>query len=288
MVTNCMCMFLCVAPQIFRGWSTGLGVNLLVANYHDTTSGMLGSGLFPSTLERESVYTYDHRGGTVLLLGSLTTAAAAVDSLEKGKFGEGIEHLGEARHMLMEETVFIHEDLTRYSHLVLEWQNPGSPVTTSLCHDDGLCCSVSYTTNNITMTGLYMLLAYSGPVEKGAGIYSMFTQVCSVVFCLNDDVNSCARIENTNIPLDSFFLAWEIKGLFRAPHVFPSLLLHNLSLASEHLWSYDKTPLTNDLHESLIHIDGDVGPLLSLTLMGRWYERDYNTSPDSQELEVPC
>lgn len=119
-----------------------------------------------------------------------------------------------------------------------------------------------------------MLLAYSGLVEKGSGVYSMFTQVCSVVFCLNDDISSCARIEDENPPLTSSFVPQEVIGLFKAPHVFPSLLLWNLSLAPDHLWSYDSVPLTNYQHKSVIHVIGDVGPFLSLTLMGRWYQRD--------------
>lgn len=267
------------APQIFRGWSAGLGVNLLVANYHSTSAGMLGSGLFPGSLEQESVYTYDHQGGTVLLVAPLKAVTSSCDSLGTSKPTEKIEYKGMAensRHMLVEEDmVFIHEDLTQYNHVLLEWQEADTPVTVLLCHNDSLCCSVSYTTpGNITRTGHYMLLAYSGLVVKGSGVYSMFTQVCSVVFCLNDDISSCARIEDEDPPLTSNFLPQKVRGLFKAPHVFPSLLLRNLSLAPESLWSYDSIPLTNYQHESLIHVTGDVGPFLSLTLMGRWYQRD--------------
>lgn len=259
-------------------------MNLLVANYHNTAAGMLGSGLFPGNLRQESSYIYDHQGGTTLLVAPLTTVTSACDSFATSKRTESIKYQGmteDLTYMVVEEDmVFIHEDLTRYNHVVLDWQEADSPVTVSLCHNDSLCCSVSYTTpGNITMTGHYMLLAYSGPVEKGSGVYSMFTQVCSVVFCLNDDVSSCARIEDEDPPLVSNFIPQEIKGLFKAPHVFPSLLLRDLSLAPEHLWSYDSVPLTSYQHESLVSVAGDVGPLLSLTLMGRWYQRDGDVTP---------
>lgn len=266
------------APQIFRGWSAGLGVNLLVANYHNTAAGMLGSGLFPRVPGQESIYTYDHNGGTILLVASLTTVTSTNHSAKVTKPNSDIPEWRkqEAGHgQQLEDMVFIHEDLSRYNHLVLEQEGTDSPVTASLCHNDSLCCSVTYTApGNTSKTGHYMLLAYSGPVEKGGGVYSMFTQVCSVVFCLSDDVNSCARIEDEDVPLDSTFFVQEAGGEFEALHVFPSVMRRDLTLAEEHLWSFDNIPLSGNQHEASIHVTGDPGPLLSVTLMGRWYQRD--------------
>ncbi|KAK8388840.1 hypothetical protein O3P69_020657 [Scylla paramamosain] len=266
------------APQMFRAWSAGLGVNLLVANYHNTAKGMLGSGLFPGAPRQLSSYTYDHNGGITLLVASLTTNTSTghttrVSRPRKDLLEDGKQHEGAQQKPQLQDMVFIHEDLSRYNHLLLE--EAASSVTASLCHNDGLCCNVSYTfPGNTSMTGHYMLLAYSGLVEKGGGVYSMYIQVCSVVFCLSDEVNSCARVEGEDPPLASSFLLQEVSGMFGTLHVFPSVMRRDLTLVSEHLWDFNSIPLSRDQRKTVIHVTGETGPLLSVTLMGRWYQRD--------------
>ncbi|XP_045135531.1 biotinidase-like [Portunus trituberculatus] len=268
------------APQMFRGWSAGLGVNLLVANYHNTRKGMQGSGLFPGASGQLSSYTYDHHhSGSTLLVASLATNTSTghstrVSRSRKDLFEGGEQHRGAQQKPQPQEMVFKHEDLSRYNHLLLE--EAASPITASLCHNDGLCCSVTYTfLGNTSTTEHYMLLAYSGLVEKGGGVYSMYTQVCSVVFCLSDEVNSCARVEGEDPPLASSFLLQEVSGMFEDLHVFPSVMSRDLTLVSEQLWNFDSIPLSSsNQQEAIIHVKKETDPLLSATLMGRWYQRD--------------
>lgn len=264
------------APQMFRSWSAGLGVNLLVANYHNTAKGMQGSGLFPGAPGELSTYTYDHQGAnTTLLVASLTTNTSAGHSTRPRQ--DRTQHGRTQRESPCAESqdlVFKHEDLSRYNHLLLQ-EAAADPVTASLCHNDGLCCSATYTfpgNASTTAAGHYMLLAYSGLVEKE--VYPMYNQVCSVVFCLSDEVNSCARIEGEDAPLASSFLLQEVSGTFGAPHVFPSVMRRNLTLVSEQLWNTESNPLSQNQHETAIHVTGETGPLLSVTLLGRWYQRD--------------
>ena len=262
---------------MFRAWSAGLGVNLLVANYHNTSNGMQGSGLFPGAYGQLSSYTYDHhQGGTTLLVASLATNTSAghstrISRCREDTFQDREQDEGAQQKPQPQDMVFKHEDLSRYNHLLLE--EAVSPVTVSLCHNDGLCCSCTFSGNTST-AGHYMLLAYSGLVEKCGGVYSMYMQVCSVVFCLNDDVNSCARVEGEEPPLASSFLLQEVSGTFGTLPVFPSLMSRNLTLVPEHLWNFDSIPLSRNQYEATIHVTGETDPLLSATLMGRWYQRD--------------
>ncbi|KAK4304401.1 hypothetical protein Pmani_023644 [Petrolisthes manimaculis] len=431
------------APQILRGWSAGLGVNLLAANYHQPTRGKLGSGVFPGVKWGRSSYTYDHRhGDNTLVVANLTTIttttitpsmttdsnstttnqtssstsgpkAIEVDSEMSGQMdvnkdrgtegsdvdiksgtccdvedgseeGEGDSESEGEREIEVEgeseeerdrddgtegeserddggygererdgeserdserddesdgegrgddkvsdwsEYPFIQEDLSRYVHTTLL---PSTTPTTSasLCHLE-LCCTLTYSlphpssssssrvnkmdddddsenegikeeqdddndsdergmtegqddddSDERGMTkgqddddddddseergmnegqeddvsddegmnegqedeGVYKLVVYSGVVEKGGGVYSMFTQVCSVLHCHSEDVNSCTRIDDENYPTTTTnFRPIQLQGRFSTRYVFPSVLLRDLTLLDEDEWTFTNT-----------------------------------------------
>ncbi|XP_053642932.2 pantetheinase-like [Cherax quadricarinatus] len=323
------------APQIFSGWSSGLEVNLLVANYHDPTTSKLGSGIFRGVSSQAAVYTYDHHGGTTLLVAPVSTlgtrlrvnqpstttnsthytresssgfSIAAVGTTESfsdhdyasyqylstdlqsnssdasfkeflGSFGISlIQPKSRVSEGATEQTrdedklYFINENLERYNHRLLEGSERERDFKT-LCHNDSLCCTVTYSYQaNLTDEGFYVILAYSGVVEKGAGVYSMFTQVCAVVYCLTENITSCARIEGTS-PGSSSFQPYELVGTFHTEHVYPSVFTQQLTLVNESFWSFNSARIQTE-NECSIVLSHFTPHLLSLSLFGRWYERD--------------
>lgn len=341
--------FFISAPQIFNGWSAGLGVNLLVANYHNATYGGVGSGIFRGVTWQAPDYTYDPSGGTTLLVGSVSTLVTPrgehrtglsqstpgsqtekVDGLSDGagdtedtsqlqSVSSAAPHIGGIsqqpypataaeesqancyKHLTSEEDrpldvffddfscpenevkkeqlqtndefIFLHEDLGYYNHEVLDRSEKEIIYIKNLCHNDSLCCMIVYTYPfNETEEGLYMILAYSGVVQKGGGVYGMFTQVCAIVFCLNDDVNSCAHVEGEN-PRPSSFRAYDLSGTFTTPYVYPSVFTQDMTLINETVWTFDDSK-SKEKGFFQVSLNENVPSLLSLTMFGRWYERD--------------
>ncbi|XP_042241712.1 biotinidase-like [Homarus americanus] len=316
-------------PQIFNGWSTGLGVNLLVADYHDVTSGKLGSGIFRGVNSHTSDYIYDHQGGSSLLVGRVSTLGTRRAELpedgrprpreeeapegaseihddasrqrpptatyythqthfytdETHKYSVGLEDPPNVSYprdneqnteqtTISDDMYFMHEDLSLYNHYVLDRADANILFVKTLCHNDSLCCTVAYSySDDDVEEGLYMLLAYSGVVKKGGGTYSMFTQVCAIVFCLSEDVMDCARIEGQN-PRTSSYHTYELIGTFATPYVYPSVFTQKLTLINETVWTFNNTIVNETRNDCSIYLNDPVPDLLSLTMFGRWFERD--------------
>ncbi|XP_063602312.1 biotinidase-like [Penaeus indicus] len=171
------------------------------------------------------------------------------------------------------DRVFLHEDLDRYSNYALE--RGDGVMKRSLCHNDSLCCSVTYSfPADPTDESSFLLLAYSGVAEKGDGAYLLFTQVCAVVYCLNENVTSCARIEENGAPQKTSFRAHNITGDFDTSYIYPSVFTQELKLVDTSLWDFESSVSSEKMVKSTLVLHEDVDYLLSLRLFGRWFDRD--------------
>lgn len=171
------------------------------------------------------------------------------------------------------ERVFLHEDLERYSSYVLE--RGDGVMERSLCHNDSLCCSVTYSfPADITDNSSFLLLAYSGVSEKGGGAYKLFTQVCAVVYCLNENVTSCARVEENGPSQKTSFRAHNVTGDFDTSYIYPSVFTQDFKLVDASLWDFESSFSSEKLVKSTLVLHEEVDNLLSLTLFGRWFDRD--------------
>lgn len=171
------------------------------------------------------------------------------------------------------ERVFLHEDLERYSSYVLE-RGDGA-MERSLCHNDSLCCSVTYSfPADLTDNSSFLLLAYSGVSEKGGGAYKLFTQVCAVVYCLNENVTSCARVEENGPSQKTSFRAHNVTGDFDTSYIYPSVFTQDFKLVDASLWDFESSFSSEKLVKSTLVLHEEVDNLLSLTLFGRWFDRD--------------
>ncbi|ROT66862.1 putative vanin-like protein 2 isoform X1 [Penaeus vannamei] len=276
------------APQVWQSWSEGLAVNLMVANVHNPEEGALGSGIFRGLTSQDSLYTYDPNSGSKLLVGEVSQAVPEREDVGMGIYqeatwiptengdGEAEEKNGQPEtegREIRSERVFLHEDLERYSSYVLE-RGDGA-MERSLCHNDSLCCSVTYSfPADLTDNSSFLLLAYSGVSEKGGGAYKLFTQVCAVVYCLNENVTSCARVEENGPSQKTSFRAHNVTGDFDTSYIYPSVFTQDFKLVDASLWDFESSFSSEKLVKSTLVLHEEVDNLLSLTLFGRWFDRD--------------
>ncbi|XP_068218507.1 pantetheinase-like [Palaemon carinicauda] len=296
------------APQLWKAWSEGNKVNLLASNYFKPSQGAIGSGIFRGYTSEPATYVYNASSGTTLVVGKVTTSPVANVSSETTKSRRaqnfyqslidrnetGIQReilttdktlceLSNDSNILSRQTAplhiaenhtFLHEDLRRYNHSLIEWTSTNtSNWTKSLCHEDGFCCTLEYDyPRNSSEEGFFMLFAYSGLIEKGGGIYSMYSKTCAVVFCLNTTVTSCARIEGEPVRYSTLKI-YELRGNFSKNPIYPSVFMQNLKLYNSQNWVFNVEEHP-DFFTGVLQFKETVQSLLSLTLFSRWYERD--------------
>lgn len=159
--------------------------------------------------------------------------------------------------------LFMYDDLSNYSHVLLPRTVSGDPQTVDLCHGEEVCCSLTYT---LTSSLNYSFLAYSGLMLQGNGTYAMYIQVCSVIWCQTDDVNTCSRF-GSELPPDDEFGAFTISGNFTAEHIYPIAYSRNLTLIDNDLYSVTADGKTLSAPQRSQN-------LMTAGLMARLYERD--------------
>ncbi|KAK7036659.1 hypothetical protein SK128_007973, partial [Halocaridina rubra] len=301
------------APQVWKGWSDGNRVNLIVANYHNPAKGELGSGIFRGLTSNPETYLYDVEAGTSLIVGKVKSRSSVkrenrkideetrakkiqntqnegqnrklentlAENLEKNINNNNIHNnnnnnqkrnLG-ARAKIGENQAFYHEDLSLYNSSSLDKTDTEQVLIKTVCSDDGFCCDLTYSyLLNQSEMGLYKLFAYSGLVEKGDGVYSMYTQTCSVVYCLSDEVNSCARIEGRE-PEHSTLRVFEVRGTFASGDIYPSVFTQYLKLEDSSNWNFTLAQYPEYYHASMF-MHEKTENLLAITMFSRWYARD--------------
>ncbi|KAK7076753.1 hypothetical protein SK128_000972, partial [Halocaridina rubra] len=134
------------------------------------------------------------------------------------------------------------------------------------CHQDGLCCKLNYQPTGILN---YSLVAYSGPVIKGWGEYSIYAQVCSILWCAGDDINTCGHID-LGLPDSDSFSMFSLSGNFaQGVYVYSTVFQRNLTLIDNNLYN-----ISQQNTETIISTNGSLPDLLTAGFYARWYERD--------------
>jgi len=184
------------------------------------------------------------------------------------------EKMVDDNHLEKTEPHFIiHENLALYSYEFLPPTN-GSLVRKTLCHTDTFCCTVDYTilTNE---TPHYALFAYNGTVDKGSGVYTMFTQNCAVIYCTNlTSFESCANINSPHENLLTSFRLKELRGVFDTKFVYPSIFNLDFKLADVNSWRKDLVVADDNKYNVSLNVLLDIDNILSASLFGRYYELD--------------
>ncbi|KAK3863897.1 hypothetical protein Pcinc_030371 [Petrolisthes cinctipes] len=162
------------------------------------------------------------------------------------------------------EHLVYHDDLSNYTQTVL-LSNTAGEETAQACHDDGLCCTLTYTnTGGLT----YSLLAYSGIIVQGFHDYRFYAQVCSVLWCESEDVNSCAVISEGAVPDDAFG-PFSLTGTFKTDFLYPAFFDRDLTIATNDLYA-----ITVSGGNQTMSTEVAMGNVMTAGFYGRWYDRD--------------
>ncbi|XP_068233039.1 pantetheine hydrolase VNN2-like [Palaemon carinicauda] len=291
------------APQIWKGFTMGNNVNLVVANLYNPSDGFLGAGIFRGVASEPEEYTYDTSSGTKLIVGSVKTTSTSLPAkrsrsnsemnLEHGLDLELIYPTEQKQNLLLslerEGVVplsrktgtkmyqkYKHENLSGYNYTVLERSasSTASILNKTVCDEDELCCHVSYSYPASTEPEdfVYMIIAFSGLSEHANYTYFTFNQNCGVVLCLDESISSCGHIEGALIG-DSTFRAYELSGTFVDHYVYPSVLTDSLQLFDPARWGYSVTHMS-DHYYAKINLHEEVNDLLTLGLYSRVFSKD--------------
>lgn len=160
----------------------------------------------------------------------------------------------------------IHENISLYAHKIIA---PGK--VEHVCYHDTFCCEVEYITHPLVSTATYMLLAYNGTVAKGSGVYNMWTEVCSVVYCTDRDIMTCTNIDSPVTGVETGFKLKRISGRFDTPYIYPAVFGLNFKLI-EDSWNLVKYNTSTTLQANT-----SIGNILTASLFGRWYALDDET-----------
>lgn len=145
-----------------------------------------------------------------------------------------------------------------------------------------LCCRVAYETNaSAASAGRYALVVRQGPVSEN-DIYTIDTEICSVLWCRDEMLSSCA---NGPADVDITLTRLRLWGNFSTPHYYPSVLSYDLRLVPADRWYFRaETDLCRpkssdpDVHCPLIGTNAST-TTTSVSIYGRRYDLDDTPYP---------
>ncbi|KAM3675178.1 pantetheinase-like isoform 1-T2 [Ammospiza maritima maritima] len=241
------------AIEFHSAWAMGMGVNVLAANTHNTSMEMTGSGIYAPTGARTYSYNMKTEEGH-LLIAELDAhprlSSASPPTVSWNSYALSVERFSHNGH---EFTGIIFEDPFTFTELT----KPGGNVT--VCQKD-LCCHLSYKMAEKRDEEVYVLGAFDG-LHVFEGQY--YLQICTLLKCPSTNMSTCGQpVEMAQTKFDVFSLS----GTFGTSHVFPEVLYSGVQLAP------GEFEVLAD--GRLINRNATSKPVLSVTLFGRWYEKD--------------
>ncbi|MBN3279653.1 VNN1 Pantetheinase, partial [Polyodon spathula] len=240
------------AIEFHSAWAMGMGVNFLAANTHNTTMNMTGSGIYAPDKARAYHYDAETDNGHLLIakLDIHPKLSPHYTAVNWSLYAAGLDIVSE------DKTVFngtIFYDVYTFVALNEAQEN------ISVCQKD-LCCHLSYSMKEKKEDELYALGAFDG-LHTVEGQY--YLQVCTLVKCKDPDLKTCGEpVQNAMTEFEKFSLS----GRFGTKHVFPEVLLSGVHLAPGEFEVLNDGRLRSE--------NGTSKPVLSVTLFGRWYEKD--------------
>ncbi|XP_032195378.1 pantetheinase isoform X2 [Mustela erminea] len=252
------------AIQFHSAWAMGMGVNFLASNIHHPSNRMTGSGIYAPDSPRVFHYDMKTKKGKLLLskldsyphrpVVNWTSYASSIKGFSTGNQ----EFKGTA---FFDEFTFL--ELT------------GVTGNYTVCQKK-LCCHLSYRMSEKRTDEVYALGVFDG-LHIVEGTY--YLQICTLLKCKTADLNSCGGAVET---ASTWFEMFSLSGTFGTQYVFPEVLLSENQLAP------GEFQVSSD--GRLFSVKPPSGPLLTVTLFGRVYEKDQtlNASSDlrAQTLEI--
>ncbi|KAM9666618.1 pantetheinase-like isoform 1-T3 [Trichechus inunguis] len=247
------------AVEFHSAWAMGMGVNFLAANIHHPLRKMTGSGIYAPDSPRAFHYDMKTEEGKLLLSELDSHLYRSV--VNWSSYANSIEALSTGNQEF-KGTVFF----DNFTFMELK----GVTGNYTVCHRD-LCCHLSYKMSEKRSDEVYALGAFDG-LHTVEGTY--YLQICTMLKCGTTDLKTCGEsVEAASTRFEMFSLS----GTFGTQYVFPEVLLSEVQLAP------GEFQVSSD--GRLFSLKPTSGPVLTVTLFGRWYEKDW-TSNASSELRA--
>ncbi|XP_012520689.1 PREDICTED: pantetheinase isoform X3 [Propithecus coquereli] len=253
------------AIEFHSAWAMGMGVNFLASNIHYPSMRMTGSGIYAPNSARVFHYDMKTKEGK-LLLSQLDSHPHHPVVVNWPSYASSVEALSTGNQEF-KGIIFFDE------YTFVELKGVGGNYT--VCQKD-LCCHLSYKMSEKRSDEVYALGAFDG-LHTVEGRY--YLQICTLVKCKTTDLNTCGdSVETASTRFEMFSLS----GTFGTQYVFPEVLLSEIQLAP------GEFQVSSD--GRLYSLKPTSGPILTVTLFGRLYEKDgaSNASSDliAQALRI--
>ncbi|XP_029452439.1 pantetheinase [Rhinatrema bivittatum] len=246
------------AIEFHSAWAMGMGVNLLAANLHNTSKHMTGSGIYAPDKPVDYYYSMDTEDGR-LLISELSSRPRLSPSNSVVNWKS---YASSAKSFSPDVDVFngtIFFDLYTFTRLV------DAEGDLTVCQKD-LCCHLSYRMVKKRDDEAYVLGVFNG-LHVVEGEY--YLQVCTLLKCKNLNLATCGEPTENSLTM---FEEFSLSGTFSTNYVFPEVLLSGVQLAPG-----DFQVLIDGRLISKSRIS--TKPILTITLFGRWYEKDPTGQP---------
>ncbi|XP_017518149.2 pantetheinase [Manis javanica] len=248
------------AIEFHSAWAMGMRVNFLASNLHNPSMNMTGSGIYAPDSPREFTYNMKTKEGK-LLLSQLDAHPCHAAGVNWNSYASGIE-APSTGNQEFKGTVFFDE----FTFLELT----GVTGNYTVCQKD-LCCHLSYKMLEKRSDEVYALGAFDG-LHTVEGSY--YLQICTLLKCKTTDLHTCGDSVAT---ASTKFEMFSLSGTFGTQYVFPEVLLSEIQLApGEFQVSRDGR---------LFSLKPLSGPVLTVTLFGRLYEKDSMSNASSGPTE---
>ncbi|KFP83704.1 Pantetheinase, partial [Acanthisitta chloris] len=241
------------AVEFHSAWAMGMGVNFLAANSHNISLAMTGSGIYAPDGARTYSYNMKTEDGH-LLVAELDAhprhSSASPPAVSWSSYALSIKRFSQNDHDF--PGIIFHDQFT-----FTELTKPEGNLT--VCQKD-LCCHLSYKMEGKPEDERYVLGAFDG-LHVVEGQY--YLQICTLLKCKSTDLDTCGQpVEMAQTEFDMFSLS----GTFGTNYVFPEVLYSGVQLAP------GEFEVLND--GRLISKTKPTKPIVTVTLFGRWYEKD--------------
>ncbi|XP_037700472.1 pantetheinase [Choloepus didactylus] len=242
------------AVEFHSAWAMGMGVNFLASEIHYPPYNMTGSGIYAPDSPRAFHYDMKTKEGK-LLLAQLDSHPRRSGAVNWTSYASGIKTVSTG-NWEFKGLVFFDE----FTFVELM----GSTGNYTVCQKD-LCCHLNYQMSEKRPDEVYALGAFDG-LHTVEGTY--YLQICTLLKCRTTDVRTCGdSVETASTRFEMFSLS----GNFGTQYVFPEVLLSEIQLAPGEFQVSSDGRLFSQKPTS--------GPVLTVTLFGRVYERDL--TPDA-------
>ncbi|XP_021518783.1 pantetheinase [Meriones unguiculatus] len=243
------------AIEFHSAWAMGMGVNFLAANLHNPSRRMTGSGIYAPDSPR--AFHYDRKTNEGKLLLAQLESHPRHSAVNWTSYASSVE-APPKENQEFRSAVFFDE----FTFVELK----GIAGNYTVCQN-ALCCHLSYRMLEKREDEVYAFGAFDG-LHTVEGRYHL--QICILLKCKSTSLHTCGSSVDT---ASTRFEMFSLSGTFGTQYVFPEVLLSEVKLAP------GEFQVSSD--GRLFSLKPTSGPVLTVSLFGRLYEKDCASNASS-------